>query len=186
MKNSWVFLKVQMLSFLLIPAKIVLTLHNLSQLPKIHLIVAWGEVSINSYYGSRGQASSVKWAAKEKHCARKCCTREKTSTEVCFIINFESFLCADAAGLRCWQTGFWCPGKREGNLGCGGSGNIHPLGWLKRNFNSFDDAQLSVCQTSRLAAPSGWKALMKEALTVNTTCNFNTHTAADELPDSQS
>lgn len=91
MKTSWVFLKVQMLSFLLIPAKIVLTLHNLSQLPKIHLIVAWGEVSINSYYGSRGQASSVEWAAKEKHCARKCRTREKTSTEVCFIINLNSF-----------------------------------------------------------------------------------------------
>lgn len=104
MKTSWVFLKVQMLSFLLIPAKIVLTLHNLSQLPKIHLIVAWGEVSINSYYGSRGQASSVKWAAKEKHCARKCCTREKTSTEVCFIINLNRFyvqtwLCCDADRL---------------------------------------------------------------------------------------
>lgn len=91
MKTSWVFLKVQMLSFLLIPAKIVLTRHNLSQLPKIHLIIAWGEVSINSYYGSRGQASSVKWAAKEKHSARKRCTREKTSTEVCFIINLNSF-----------------------------------------------------------------------------------------------
>lgn len=87
MKTIWVFLKVQMLSFLLIPAKIVLTLHNLSQLPKIHLIVAWGEVSINSYYGSGGQASSVKWAAKVKRRARKCCTREKTSAEVCFVIT---------------------------------------------------------------------------------------------------
>lgn len=27
---------------------------------------------------------------------------------------------------------------------------------------------------------------MKEALTVNTTCNFNTHIAVDEVPDSQS
>lgn len=145
MKTSWVFLKVQMLSFLLIPAKIVLTLHNLSQLPKIHLIVAWGEVSINSYYGSRGQASSVKRAAKEKHWARKSCTREENLSWGVFYYESESLLCADVAGPCCWQTSFWCPGKRQGNLGCGWSGNTHPLGWPKRNFDSFDD----VCSVSQ-------------------------------------
>ena len=69
MKNSW-GAKVPNPSFLPLPTMIVLILQNLPQLPKIHFILARGEVSIKDLESSRGQWSSVSWATK-KSCPAK-------------------------------------------------------------------------------------------------------------------
>jgi len=68
MKSSW-GAKVQNTSFLLLPTVIVLILQNL---PQIHFILAWGEVSIKDFSSSRGQRSSVNQATKE------CCPAKST------------------------------------------------------------------------------------------------------------